>query len=127
MSKFENRYPLNVPGKYYIDSDCTDCDLCRFHAPANIRRDERTGISYVFKQPATPKETEAVELGVGGCPTEAVGNDGDQFNWDTTPIYDWNALYKKHPDIHFEIHAPLLRKIGETGPRRPWWRFWLVK
>jgi ferredoxin len=119
MADFTQRYPLNVTGKYYIDSQCTDCDLCRETAPHNIRRDDRTGISYVFKQPTSPEEIAACEEGVGGCPTEAVGNDGDKQDWDNTPIYDWNKLYEKYPEIHFDIRAPLLR-----ASKRPWWRFW---
>jgi ferredoxin len=110
MACFTERYPLNVPGKFYIDSQCTDCDFCRELAPNNIRRDDRTGFSYVFKQPASPEEVAACEDGVRGCPTEAVGNDGDKFDWENTPIFDWNSLYKKKlkMDIHFEIRAPLL-------------------
>lgn len=119
MPDFSYRYPLNVPGKYYITDQCTDCDLCRQYAPQNIRRDDRTGISYVFKQPTTPEEIAGCEAGVGGCPTEAVGNDGDKHDWDKTPIYDWNEAYAKYPDIRFDIHASLLGKH-----KRPWWRFW---
>src|SRR5258708_4508282 len=115
MSRFELRYPLNVPGKYYINDHCTDCDLCRSCAPHNIRRDDRTGISYVFKQPTTPEEIAGIEQGVGGCPTEAVGNDGDQFDWDTTPIFDWNERYQKYPEIRFDIRAPLLREDEDFG------------
>ncbi len=120
MAQFTHRYPLNVPGKYYVTDQCTDCDLCRACAPNNVRRDDRTGISYVFKQPSTPEEVAGVEEGVGGCPTEAVGNDGDRFDWDAAPIYDWNSLYQKYPDIRFEIRAPILRE----RLRRSWWRFW---
>lgn len=91
MARFENRYPKNVPGKYYIDDQCTDCDLCRETAPRNIRRDDETGISYVYRQPGTAEEIAACEEGVGGCPTEAVGDDGDRYDWRTTPIYDWTT------------------------------------
>ena len=119
-----NRYPLNIPGKYYINNQCTDCDLCREYAPKNIRRDDRSGYSYVFKQPINQDEVDAVEKGVAGCPTEGVSNDGDQFDWDKTPIYDWNALYKELGyDIHFDIRAPLMR----NKQIRPWWKFWLAK
>lgn len=107
MAEITQRYPLNVPGKYYIDAGCTDCDFCRQCAPANIRRDDRTGISYVFKQPATPEEEALCEEGVHGCPTAAVGKDGDQFDWETTPIFDWNAFYQPE-GIRFEITAPVL-------------------
>jgi ferredoxin len=122
MSRFHSRYPLNVPGKYYINDQCLDCDLCRETAPNNIRRDDRTGISYVYKQPTTPEEVARVEEGVGGCPTEGVGNDGDKFDWETTPIYDWNALYAKSKEpVRFDIRSPV---IPVTEPRKPWWRFW---
>jgi ferredoxin len=120
-SRFTHRYPLNIPGKYYINDQCTDCDLCRESAPNNIRRDDRTGYSYVFKQPTAPEEIASVEEGVAGCPTEAVANDGDQFDWNFTPIFDWNALLRKHnTDVHFDLHAPLLRE----DTKRPWWKFW---
>ncbi|MFO1452648.1 MAG: ferredoxin [Opitutaceae bacterium] len=114
MAKFTHRYPLNVPGRYYVTDHCTDCDFCRECAPNNIRRDDRTGISYVFNQPTTQEEIAGVEKGVGGCPTGAVGNDGDRFDWDATPIYDWNALFQKSPEIHFDIRAPILREKPHT-------------
>jgi len=78
MAVFANRYPQNVPGKYYIDDQCTDCDLCRESAPNNMRRNDEDGHSYVFHQPTTPEEIAGCEMGVAGCPTEAVGNDGDK-------------------------------------------------
>jgi len=116
-----NRYPLNVPGKYYINDQCLDCDLCRETAPNNIRRDDRTGYSYVFKQPTTEVEIAAVEEGVAGCPTAGVSNDGDRFDWNETPIRDWTAHYKKQGlDICFDIRAPLLPE----KQRRAWWKFW---
>ena len=78
MAIFADRYPQNVPGKYYITDQCTDCDLCRETAPNNIRRNDEGGHSYVYRQPTTPEEIAACEEGVQGCPTEAVGNDGEQ-------------------------------------------------
>ena len=35
------------------------------------------------------------EGGVDGCPTEAVGGNGDQFDWATELIYDWNRAYRE--------------------------------
>ena len=99
MPNFTHRYPLNTPGKYYINDLCTDCDLCREIAPQNISRDDRTGFYYVFKQPATAEKIAAVEESAAGCPTEAIGTDGDQFDWNTTPIYYWNGYYTKDPDV----------------------------
>lgn len=78
MANFEERYPQNVAGKYYITVQCTDCDLCRAQAPNNIRRNDEGGHSYVYRQPTTPEEIVACEEGVDGCPTGAVGDDGDK-------------------------------------------------
>jgi ferredoxin len=107
MAQFHDRYPLNISGKYYIDGRCTDCDLCREIAPQNIKRDDRTGISYIFKQPDNNEERKLLEECVEGCPTEGVGNDGDKFDWSKEPIFNWNSLYKKE-GFEFEIHNPIL-------------------
>ena len=56
MADVANKYPQNVAGKFYVDDQCIDCDLCRETAPANFTRDDDGGHSYVFKQPTTPEE-----------------------------------------------------------------------
>lgn len=85
MSVFAERYTENVPGAYYVTEQCLDCDLCRECAPKNIRRHDAGGYSYVFRQPSTPEEVAACEMGVEGCPTQAVGNDGLRHSW-TEPL-----------------------------------------
>ena len=56
MADVANKYPDNVPGKYYVDNQCIDCDLCRETAPNNFKRNDDGGYSFVFKQPGTPDE-----------------------------------------------------------------------
>lgn len=68
--------PENVPGKYYVDSTCIDCDMCRNIAPATFTRHDEGGYSYVFKQPETPEEIAQAEEARISCPTETIGNDG---------------------------------------------------
>ena len=51
MADVANKYPENVPGKSYVDEQCIDCDLCRETAPANFKRNDDGGHSYVYKQP----------------------------------------------------------------------------
>ncbi|PYK64290.1 MAG: ferredoxin, partial [Verrucomicrobia bacterium] len=29
MADVANKYAENVPGKFYVDDQCIDCDLCR--------------------------------------------------------------------------------------------------
>ena len=76
MAILTDKWSSNVPGKYYVDQQCIDCDLCREVAPLNFKRDDDGGYSIVYKQPTTPKEIEECEEALEGCPVEAIGNDG---------------------------------------------------
>jgi len=76
MAEKTNRLPQNVPGAYYVDSSCVDCDLCRNTAPDFFKRDEETVFSFVYQQPVTPEERRLAEEAKQGCPTESIGNDG---------------------------------------------------
>ena len=76
MADVANRYPENTGGKYYVDNQCIDCDLCRETAPANFIRNDEQGFSYVFKQPESPDEETLCKDAMDNCPVEAIGNDG---------------------------------------------------
>jgi ferredoxin len=78
---FSNRLPQNVPGKFYVDDACLDCDLCRETAPTVFRRDDEKGVAYVFHQPETEEELALAAEAVRGCPCEAIFDDGDRFDW----------------------------------------------
>jgi ferredoxin len=78
MADKENKWPDNVPGKYYVDDQCIDCDLCRETASSNFTHSEEGGYSYVYKQPANQEEIDLCEEAVGSCPVEAIGNDGEK-------------------------------------------------
>lgn len=67
----------NTPGKFYVDSQCIDCNLCRDTAPNNFKQNEEKGYSYVYKQPSTPEEEQQCQEAMEGCPVEAIGNDGE--------------------------------------------------
>ena len=78
MAGFENKYADNIVGKFYVDDQCIDCDLCRETAPDNFTRNEDGGYSFVFKQPTSPEEETLCKEAMEGCPVEAIGNDGEQ-------------------------------------------------
>ena len=78
MAAITNRYLDNVAGKFYVDDQCIDCDLCRETAPNNFTRNEDGGYSYVFKQPTSSDEEALCKEAMEGCPVEAIGNDGTQ-------------------------------------------------
>jgi ferredoxin len=77
MADSSNKHQENITGKYFVDDQCIDCDLCRETAPANFTRQNDGGYSYVFKQPETEDEVRACEEALAGCPVEAIGNDGE--------------------------------------------------
>ena len=81
LDTFNDRNIENRPGKYYVDAQCLDCDLCRETAPTVFARFDEGGYSYVAKQPETPEEIEQVRESLEGCCTEAIFDDGDQFDW----------------------------------------------
>jgi ferredoxin len=76
MADAANKYAENVAGKFYVDDQCIDCDLCRETAPANFKRNDDGGHSYVYKQPESPEEESLCKEAMEGCPVEAIGNDG---------------------------------------------------
>jgi len=76
MADLENKYGDNVGGKYYVDNQCIDCDLCRETAPNNFTRNDDGGYSYVFKQPESDEEEQQCTEAMEGCPVEAIGNNG---------------------------------------------------
>lgn len=76
MAEIADRYEDNVAGKYYVDNQCIDCDLCRETAPDNFTRNDDGGYSYVYKQPESDEETGQCQEAMEGCPVEAIGNDG---------------------------------------------------
>ena len=77
MASTIERLPQNIVGRYYVDSSCIDCDLCRTTAPAFFTRDDEIGFSIVYRQPDTPEELALAEEAREGCPTESIGNDGE--------------------------------------------------
>ena len=77
MADVADKWPENVTGKFYVDEQCIDCDLCRETAPDYFMRNEDGGYSYVYKQPTTDDGIEQCMEALEGCPVEAIGDDGD--------------------------------------------------
>ncbi len=75
-SGIEKVYPDNTIGKYYVDEECIDCDLCRETAAANFSRNDAGGYSYLSRQPESEKEEQLCAEALEGCPTESIHEDG---------------------------------------------------
>lgn len=77
MADWKDRVAESVVGRYYVDAQCIDCDVCRVTAPYNFQRNEDRGYSYVFRQAETPEEEAQCQEAMDSCPVEAIGNDGE--------------------------------------------------
>lgn len=76
MAILAKRFSKNAPGRYYIDAECIDCNLCRTIAP-DIFKWEQDEYSYVGRQPKDKKEEQRCREALEECPVSAIGDDGD--------------------------------------------------
>jgi ferredoxin len=77
MADKSQRLPENVPGKFYVDRTCIDCDRCREVAPENFTRNDAEGFSFVYQQPEDAAQEAACLNALEECPVEAIGLDGE--------------------------------------------------
>jgi glyoxylase-like metal-dependent hydrolase (beta-lactamase superfamily II)/ferredoxin len=71
MANITRRLAENVPGDFYVDSSCIDCDACRQIAPAIFR--DHGDQSSVYRQPRTEEETRLALMSLVACPTASIG------------------------------------------------------
>jgi glyoxylase-like metal-dependent hydrolase (beta-lactamase superfamily II)/ferredoxin len=65
------RLPENVPGDFYVDESCIDCDACRQIAPKVFR--DHGEQSSVYRQPRTEAEVLGALKAIVACPTASIG------------------------------------------------------
>jgi ferredoxin len=70
-----NRNPENVPGLFFVDNSCIDCDLCRETAPRFFTRSAHSGQSYVHTQPVSAEDIALAQEALENCPTENIGRE----------------------------------------------------
>lgn len=71
MASLQQRLPENVPGDFFVDSTCIDCETCSQLAPG-IFRDHGDQCS-VHRQPETIAETRLAMMALVSCPTGSIG------------------------------------------------------
>ncbi len=72
MAQLALRLDQNVPGDFYVDSTCIDCDACRQIAPAVFH--DVGDQSAVHHQPASEEELLAAQKALLACPTASIGS-----------------------------------------------------
>lgn len=76
MADKSAKWEKNVSGRFYVDDQCIDCDLCRETAPDFFTRDDDGGYSFVYRQPTAAEDVELCMEALEGCPVDAIGADG---------------------------------------------------
>jgi glyoxylase-like metal-dependent hydrolase (beta-lactamase superfamily II)/ferredoxin len=71
VAKPSKRLPENVPGDFYVDETCIDCDACRQIAPTVFR--DHGDQSSVYHQPADAVESWRALMALVACPTASIG------------------------------------------------------
>ena len=95
MARLSERVPENVPGPFFVDSTCIDCDLCRQVAPETFA-DSRFGHSFVFQQPNSDEQRHRAAMALVACPTASIG---------AVPKTNSQAAVKAFPErISGEVH-----------------------
>ncbi|MEW6737607.1 MAG: ferredoxin [Acidobacteriota bacterium] len=77
MANKIDKYPENIGGPFYVNTECIDCDFCRNIASSNFTRQAQDGYSYIYKQPETEEEYNQCKEAMDSCPVEAIGSDGE--------------------------------------------------
>lgn len=75
MADKDAKAAKNVPGKYYVDTNCISCGQC-VDINSNVFAESPEGGMYVKAQPTSEEDNAACEQALSNCPVEAIGNDG---------------------------------------------------
>jgi glyoxylase-like metal-dependent hydrolase (beta-lactamase superfamily II)/ferredoxin len=63
----------NVPGSFFVDRDCIDCETCYSLVPEVFA--DAGSHSRVRRQPATREEVRRAQMALVACPTASIGTD----------------------------------------------------
>jgi glyoxylase-like metal-dependent hydrolase (beta-lactamase superfamily II)/ferredoxin len=137
MANLELRVPENVPGDFFVDSTCIDCDACRQIAPAVFG--EAGDYSFVREQPSTHADRRAALHALISCPTGSIGCQGGEdpktalgdfplvvegpvsyCGFNSRKSYGGNSYFIRHPDGNWLVDSPkfvpsLVRQLKALG------------
>src|SRR5437879_6332987 len=130
MANPKKRVPENVPGDFFVDSTCIDCDTCRQVAPQLFGEGDE--FAFVHHQPSTTADRREALRALVCCPTGSIGSMGhdsaadvmDDFplvieepvfycGFNSPKSYGGNSYFIRHPAGNWLIDAPkyLLRLV----------------
>ncbi len=137
MANFQKRVPENVPGDFFVDTTCIDCDTCRQLAPQIFG--ETDEFSFVRQQPVTNEQRRQALRALVACPTGSIGDQADDDRREVLadfpllieePVYycgftspksfGGSSYFVRHPDGNWLIDSPkflpqLVKKFHDWG------------
>jgi glyoxylase-like metal-dependent hydrolase (beta-lactamase superfamily II)/ferredoxin len=73
MARVAARIAENVPGPFFVDASCIDCEACRQIAPETFARSSRLEQSFVAAQPEGAGAEHRALMALVACPTASIG------------------------------------------------------
>ena len=123
MANPKKRVPENVPGDFFVDSTCIDCDACRQIAPSVFGEAAET--SFVKAQPVSSADRRQALQALLACPTGSIGCLGDDdvkavmkdfpllieepvfyCGYNSPKSYGGNSYFIRHPAGNWLIDSP---------------------
>jgi glyoxylase-like metal-dependent hydrolase (beta-lactamase superfamily II)/ferredoxin len=137
MANPRKRVSENVPGDFFVDSTCINCDTCRQIAPAVFGEAAET--SFVKAQPDSSSNRRQALRALLACPTGSIGCLGDDdvkavmtdfpllveepvfyCGYNSPNSYGGNSYFVRHPEGNWLIDSPkfvtpLVRQLEALG------------
>jgi hypothetical protein len=110
--RWDERHPLNTPGRYYGAATDTCCDGPGL-APASLLYDHE-GCGFVWRQPRDESEVTALLAGARSDPFAGYADDGDE-HWTPTLIRAWWSEQESRRPL---VDA-LVREVAGPRPELP--------
>ena len=123
MANPKKRVRENVPGDFFVDSTCIDCDACRQIAPSVFG--EAADTSFVRMQPVSGADRREALQALLACPTGSIGCLGDDdvkavmkefpllveepvfyCGYNSPKSYGGNSYFIRHPGGNWLIDSP---------------------
>lgn len=125
MAKIDKRLDSNVPGNFYVDATCINCDTCRQLAPGSF--EEIGEFSAVSRQPGEGGEVHQAYQALLACPVGSIGterSDGAALRearesfplhledgvfycgFNSEQSFGANSFFVAHPDGNWLIDSP---------------------
>jgi glyoxylase-like metal-dependent hydrolase (beta-lactamase superfamily II)/ferredoxin len=137
MANLKKRLAGNVPGEFFVDSTCINCDACRQLAPDTFA--DSGEFSIVRAQPYSEETRRQAVRALLACPTGSIGTvhsndarvvkedfplpleDGVYYcGFNSPKSYGGNSYFVQHPDGNWLVDSPkflphLVTKFEEHG------------